>query len=145
MNASTANIITINGTTGNIKYVNSSIGNFSTSNSSTNNSSIVNASTGNIHDLNSSTGNINVFNSSTGNIDEIHSEDIFTKNLTVTGLAHFFELIIDKIKSVGGSILLTPADGFKVERIDEVSGGYKLYWSASDDSRAIHNMWEVND
>lgn len=109
------------------------------------NTSIINASTGNIHDLNSSLGNFSLINSSSGYITELHSQDIFTKNLTVTGLAHFFELVIDKIKSSGGSVLLTPADGFIIENVSPVSGGYKLYWSAKDDSRAIHNMWEVND
>lgn len=49
---------------------------------------------------------------------EILSENITTENLTVTKSAHFFELIIDKIKSAGGSVLLTPADGFKVDKVE---------------------------
>ena len=125
--------------------IKSTTGNFNTVNSSTNNTNIINASTGNIHDINASTGNINLINAHTGYIDELHSEDIFTKNLTVTGLAHFFELIIDRIRSAGGSILLTPADGFKVEKVSLVTDGYKLYWSAKDEDRAIYNNWVVND
>ena len=45
------------------------------------------------------------------------SVEITTEKLTVTKQAHFFELIIDKIKAAGGAILLTPADGFRVEKI----------------------------
>lgn len=109
------------------------------------NTSIINASTGNIHDLNSSLGNFSLINSSSGYITELHSQDIFTKNLTVTGLAHFFELIIDRVKAAGGAVLFTPADGFKIEEVEQSTNGYKLYWSATDGDRATHNMWKVND
>lgn len=141
----TLDSLLIRSTTGNIKYINSSTNNTNIINASTGNIHDVNASTGNIKNINSSTGNINIINSNTGNIQELHSEDIFTKNLTVTGLAHFFELIIDRIRSAGGSILLTPADGFKVEKVVTVTNGYKLYWSAKDEDRAIYNQWLVND
>lgn len=50
-------------------------------------------------------------------IDLLTSVEITTEKLTVTKQAHFFELIIDKIKAAGGAILLTPADGFRVEKI----------------------------
>ena len=43
-------------------------------------------------------------------IEELLSKEITTENLTVTKTAHFFELIIDKIKAAGGAVLLTPAD-----------------------------------
>lgn len=68
-----------------------------------------------------------------------------TKNLTVTGLAHFFELVIDRIKSAGGSLLITPADGFTIEEISNVTGGKKLYWSATDGETKRKNMWQVGD
>ena len=42
-----------------------------------------------------------------GYIDTLNSKDITTEYLTVTKQAHFFELIIDKIRSVGGTIILT--------------------------------------
>lgn len=45
------------------------------------------------------------------------SVEITTEKLTVTKQAHFFELIIDKIKDAGGAILLTPADGFRVQKV----------------------------
>lgn len=76
---------------------------------------------------------------------EILSENITTENLTVTKSAHFFELIIDKIKSAGGSVLLTPADGFKVDKVENLEAfdeivifndeteyrPTKKYWSSS--------------
>ena len=48
-------------------------------------------------------------NADVGNIKDIYSDNITnkkmikTKDLTVTGTAHFFELVIDKIKAAGGA------------------------------------------
>ena len=39
-------------------------------------------------------------------IEELVSSNITTKDLTVTGRAHFFELLIDKIRSVGGQTII---------------------------------------
>lgn len=75
----------------------------------------------------------------------LQATDITTETLTVTKSAHFFELIIDKIKAAGGAVLLTPADGFKVDKVTAVSDGYKLYWKATDGDKSISNMWKVND
>lgn len=75
-----------------------------------------------------------------------NSDTIKTKNLEVTGSAHFFELIIDKIKAAGGAVLFTPANGFKVDIVESVTNGYKLYWQADDGSgNQADNMWKVND
>ena len=76
-----------------------------------------------------------------------NSDTIKTKNLEVTGSAHFFELIIDKIKAAGGAALFTPADGFDID-IVEANGtsGYKLYWQCQDgNGKQRDNMWKVND
>lgn len=75
-----------------------------------------------------------------------NSDTIKTKNLEVTGSAHFFELIIDKVKAAGGAVLFTPANGFKVDIVESVTDGYKLYWQADDGSgNQADNMWKVND
>ena len=58
----------------------------------------------------------------------VNSDTIKTKNLEVTGSAHFFELIIDKVKAAGGAVLFTPANGFKVDLVENVTDGFKLYW-----------------
>ena len=70
---------------------------------------------------------------------------IKTKNLEVSGLAHFFQLVIDRIKAAGGAILLTPADGFETALVEEDASGYTLYFHAKDGEKQISNMWEVND
>ena len=155
LNVSTGNFKYINGSTGkiddlstrvaDIRILNSSTGYIKTLNSSTINSSVINGSTGNIQTINSSTIDTSVIKAKDGSIYELVSENITTHNLEVTGFAHFYELLIDKIKSVGGSVILTPADGFVVEKVIDSGSGYKLYWSASDDEKAISNMWEYHD
>lgn len=81
-----------------------------------------------------------------------------TRNLEVTGQMKIFELIVDRARSVGGSLILTPADGFTVDKVvaldsagNPVSGvmqvaAYRLYWKATDgNGKARKNMWEVKD
>ena len=90
-------------------------------------------------------------NGDVGNIKEIHSDNITnmnmikTKDLTVTGSAHFFELVIDKIKAAGGAALFTAADGFDVDVVEPVENGYKLYWICEANGKVRQNMWKVND
>lgn len=73
------------------------------------------------------------------------------KDLTVTGAAHFFKLVVDEIKSAGGSVLLTPANGFVAENVTHhgTAGAederYILYWKDSDGEKTIDNQWEVGD
>lgn len=43
-------------------------------------------------------------------IETLNSKYITTEFLTVTKQAHFFELVIDKVKSVGGTLMLTQAN-----------------------------------
>ena len=74
------------------------------------------------------------------------SDTIRTKNLQVTGTAHFFNLIIDKIKSAGGAALFTPADGFDVDIVQDSQNEVKLLWQCQDeDGNQRDNMWKVND
>ena len=76
----------------------------------------------------------------------LFADNGYLKNLTVTGSAHFFELIIDKIKSVGGAVLLTPADGFSIDKIVQSGNAYTLYWQCQDaDGNQRDNMWKVGD
>ena len=90
-------------------------------------------------------------NADVGNIKDIYSNNITnkkmikTKDLTVTGTAHFFELVIDKIKAAGGAALFTPADGFDIDVVEAVENGYKLYWRCEVDGKVRQNMWQVND
>ena len=90
-------------------------------------------------------------NADVGNIKDIYSDNITnkkmikTKDLTVTGTAHFFELVIDKIKAAGGAAIFTPADGFDIDVVEAVENGYKLYWRCEVDGKVRQNMWKVND
>ena len=81
-------------------------------------------------------------------IKELTSEEITTEFLTVTKSAHFFELIIDKIKASGGAAIFTPADGFKIadmSHVIPVTNGYVLTYLTNDGNRAIRNMWQAGD
>lgn len=78
--------------------------------------------------------------------DTIKSKDIITDNLTVLGSAHFFELVLDKIKSVGGAVILSPADGFELYAYNPGTGsGVRLIWRADKDTQSRANMWQVDD
>ena len=79
-------------------------------------------------------------------IDNLDSQNINTHNLTVTGTAHFFQLVIDKLKSVGGTVILSAANA-TIDKVESVSGGYKLWWRKEDNERekAISNDFKVND
>lgn len=70
-------------------------------------------------------------------------------NLIVTGAAHFFKVIIDEIKAAGGAIVVTPADGFTVDLVEDITingiAGKRLYWRVSDGQKARANKWHALD
>lgn len=83
-----------------------------------------------------------------------NSEKITTKDLEVTGTAHFWELVVDKIRSVGGSVILSPADGFTINDItfedctyrgQQLTGMPCLWFKATDNDRNISNGWVIDD
>ena len=80
-------------------------------------------------------------------IKQLLSDDINVKDLTVTGKAHFFELVIDKIKSAGGSVILTAADGFSIDAFVKSTDNktITLFWQSENDGSARYNMWAVGD
>lgn len=117
----------------------------------------LNANYADINDLDADTGRIttlsgNSLTFSQAEIDAIsnrvlQSKDITTEYLTVTKQAHFFELIIDKIKAAGGAVILSPADGFKVDEVRDIGSAWTLMWRQKDtgSDNARMNMWEVGD
>lgn len=139
MTANSVSASTINSDTANLTNISSS--------EITNNGSIKSQS------FSGTTANITTINSNNiANTDTIktknlvNTDTIKTKNLEVTGSAHFFELIIDKIKSAGGSIMLTPADGFDVDIVQDSPNEVKLLWQCQDgNGKQRDNMWKVND
>lgn len=78
-------------------------------------------------------------------INELAAGNLVTNNLTVTQGAYFFELVIDKIKSAGGAIILSPADGFKIDKVVDNGNSKTLYFRSEDGSKKIHNMWQTGD
>lgn len=71
--------------------------------------------------------------------------DLSVRNLNVTGAASFFSLTVDEIKSAGGAYLITPADGFTVERVTQNGTDYRLEWKNTDGTRGRRNMWQTGD
>lgn len=65
-------------------------------------------------------------------------------DLTVRQLATFFELVIKRMKHVGGSIVLTPAS-MECIRVEETEGGWRCYFKASDGSRGVVNEFVAGD
>lgn len=72
-----------------------------------------------------------------------YREGIF-ETLTVTKAAHFFSLIIDELKSVGGQIILTPANA-KVDKVISLNNAFKCLWKATDGDKNIYNQFEKDD
>ena len=76
-------------------------------------------------------GSDNSFHELTGDVgSSIISTNITTDYLTVLKSAHFFELIIDKIKASAGAVIFSAADGFKIDKVTSDNTYYTLYWRA---------------
>lgn len=94
-----------------------------------------------------------------GWIGALNSKSITTEYLNVTKQAHLFELVIDKIRSVGGQMIMTAANcavdyakavdanGNYLENLDDSNAkAYDIFWLGSDASgRSVTNDWKVND
>lgn len=76
--------------------------------------------------------------------DYIDTNDITTEYLTVTKQAHFFNLTIDEIKSVGGQIILSAANA-TIDYVTTTNGQYLLAWKVTDENKGIGNQFKVND
>ncbi len=77
-------------------------------------------------------------------LSDLLAGNISVETLTVTKAAHFFSLIIDEIKSVGGQIILTPANA-TIDKVTTVNGNFKCYWRATDGDKKIYNQFAQND
>lgn len=72
--------------------------------------------------------------------------NLIAEYLTVTKQAHFFELIIDKIKSNAGQVILSAANAI-IDKVTPVTDGYKLYWRRVDEAtnKKISNDFQYQD
>lgn len=78
-------------------------------------------------------------------IKTLSSENITTDYLTVTKAAHFFKLVIDEIKSVGGNIIVTPANMVIDSVVRLQNGDYRCFARSTEEDKEIDNTWEVGD
>ncbi len=75
-------------------------------------------------------------------------KDAYFQNITVAGKAQFATLVLDEIKAIGGTQIISTANPFTVVAIEEIkegetTTGYKLYWEV--DSKDTLNTWGKND
>ena len=92
----------------------------------------------------SDTGTIDSFGSATANITELESDEIVTEKLTVTKQAHFFNLTIDEIKSVGGQVILS-AGNATIDVVTDMGSSYILAWKKTDDENGVSNQFKAGD
>lgn len=85
-------------------------------------------------------------NADDADIKTLLSGNITTDYLTVTKSAHFWQLIIDKITSSNGAVILSPAHT-KVEEVVTEGNKYTLYWKAEDkeSGKKILNDFSIGD
>ena len=72
-------------------------------------------------------------------------DDAIVGDLTVTGSAHFWELIIDKMKSTAGAVILSPANTTIEKIYQHPENGTYLCWRTEDDNKARSNDIEIDD
>ena len=103
-----------------------------------------NISSVNLTSLNGNFTNVNVSNNL--NVNHASIVDAIIQDLYVSGSAHFVELIIDKINSTNGTLLLSPAHATlsRVES-DDTNHTVTCYFKASDGDKKISNDFDVDD
>ena len=138
---------TVSGDTGSFNNLSASTATTETLSATTTTTTTLSATTANVSKITSdSISNSGIIESNGIKGDKAVINDMSVKNLKVTGSAHFFELIIDKVKSAGGSMLITPADGFDVDIVQDSTNDVKLLWQCQDaNGNQRDNMWKVND
>ena len=73
--------------------------------------------------------------------------DTLLQDLTVLGSAHFFELVIDKVRAAGGTVIFSPANAFTIDHVTTSADGktMRLYWLAEHGGDASMNTWHPGD
>ena len=147
LSATTATTTTLSATTANAETLSATTANAETLSATTTTTTTLSATTANVSKITSdSISNSGIIESNGIKGDKAVINDMSVKNLKVTGSAHFFELIIDKVKSAGGSMLITPADGFDIDIVQDSPNEVKLLWQCQDaNGNQRDNMWKVND
>ena len=76
--------------------------------------------------------------------DDMAATNITVDYLTVTKLAHFFELVIDKIRASQGQIIITDANA-KIDYVEKVDGVSRLYWRADSENQSNLSLNEFTE
>ena len=75
---------------------------------------------------------------------DITANNIKVDNLTVNKLAHFFQLVIDKIRASQGQIIISAANA-KIDYVEKVDGVSRLYWRADSENQSgilsLNEFW----
>lgn len=147
LSATTATTTTLSASTATTETLSATTANAETLSATTTTTTTLSATTANVSKITSdSISNSGIIESNGIKGDKAVINDMSVKNLKVTGSAHFFELIIDKVKSAGGSMLITPADGFDIDIVQDSPNEVKLLWQCQDaNGNQRDNMWKVND
>lgn len=147
LSATTATTTTLSTSTATTETLSATTANAETLSATTTTTTTLSATTANVSKITSdSISNSGIIESNGIKGDKAVINDMSVKNLKVTGSAHFFELIIDKVKSAGGSMLITPADGFDIDIVQDLPNEVKLLWQCQDaNGNQRDNMWKVND
>lgn len=140
ISATTANIDNVNST--NLKASNGDINDLKSANATLTN--VTSQTITNNGKITTNQFKTNTLEAVSGYIQTLLSEEITTDYLEVTKAAHFFSLVIDEVKAVGGRLILTPAS-CELHHVEQVNGGYKCYFRAKDGDKQIHQEFAVND
>ena len=78
------------------------------------------------------------------------SDTLTTNTLNVLGTAHFWELVIDKVKAAGGNLLITPAS-FKIDyvgdvvnyNVDETQSPFNVMFYNQNEGTGINGLKEL--
>ena len=98
----------------------------------------------NANDVNALEGNFRNILSTKSTIFNLLSNEIVVDNLTVNKAAHFFKLIIDEVKSVGGQLILSPSNAV-IDKVVNVNGNFKCLFKNSNEEKTIKNQFEIGD
>lgn len=107
-------------------------------------SNMINAFTVNTTNILADKGEIGDLTSNTLKFKNGYGKNLTVESLEVTKAAHFFSLIIDEVKSVGGRIIVTPANA-TLDLVEEYDTYYRCFWKATDKERKIYQTFEKGD
>nr|DAT37910.1 MAG TPA: hypothetical protein [Caudoviricetes sp.] len=105
---------------------------------------VITSKKGNIDNIVSNTVNATDITSYSLSATTLQAGDTTISNLNVTGAAHFYQLMLDNIKSNRGQTIVTAANA-KIYDVRNIFGHYVCFFPAEDGVDKIGNMFAIND